>query len=229
MESFKQKRANLLNDNPIASHGSWISKHSIAAGSPLHQGGSYKQSPLDQIQGNNKGRYAGGFGGDGGDLLDGDGDGDTMFNDSNNDGTMASRALNSFNDFNRVAANAATDTIKKQLKGVANVAKSLIPSPMNQGTGDTAISDSNNDGNAVSRSLVAARNALDPSTKRALGNQNSSNQMFDYDSDGDTMFNDSNNDGTMLSRGLIAARNYLDPSAKQALGNKNSKRQLFDL
>ena len=48
MESFKQKRANLLNDNPIASHGSWISKHSIAAGSPLHQGGSYKQSPLDQ-------------------------------------------------------------------------------------------------------------------------------------------------------------------------------------
>ena len=48
MESFKQKRANLLNDNPIASHGSWLSKHSIAAGSPLHQGGSYKQSPLDQ-------------------------------------------------------------------------------------------------------------------------------------------------------------------------------------
>ena len=47
MESFKQKRANLLNDNPIASHGSWISKHSIAAGSPLHQGGSGK-SPLYQ-------------------------------------------------------------------------------------------------------------------------------------------------------------------------------------
>jgi len=50
MESFKQKRANLLNDNPIASHGSWISKHSIAAGSPLRQGGSYKQSPLEQSQ-----------------------------------------------------------------------------------------------------------------------------------------------------------------------------------
>ena len=50
MESFKQKRANLLNDNPIASHGSWISKHSIAAGSPLHQGGSGK-SPLYQNQG----------------------------------------------------------------------------------------------------------------------------------------------------------------------------------
>ena len=132
MESFKQKRANLLNDNPIASHGSWISKHSIAAGSPLHQGGSYKQSPLDQIQGNNSTTRRGTFSGDGGDLLDADGDGDTMFNDSNNDGTMASRALNSFNDFNRVAANAATDTIKKQLKGVANVAKSLAPSPLYQ-------------------------------------------------------------------------------------------------
>ena len=48
MESFKQKRANLLNDNPIASHGSWISKHSIAAGSPLHQGGSSKGSPMKQ-------------------------------------------------------------------------------------------------------------------------------------------------------------------------------------
>ena len=47
MESFKQKRANLLNNNPIASHGSWISKHSIAAGSPVHLGGSGK-SPLYQ-------------------------------------------------------------------------------------------------------------------------------------------------------------------------------------
>jgi len=47
MESFKQKKANLLNDNPIASHGSWISKHSIAAGSPVHMGGSGK-SPLYQ-------------------------------------------------------------------------------------------------------------------------------------------------------------------------------------
>ena len=45
MESFKQKRANLLKDNPIAYHGSWISKHSIAAGSPVHMGGSGK-SPL---------------------------------------------------------------------------------------------------------------------------------------------------------------------------------------
>lgn len=47
MESFKQKRANLFNENPIASHGSWISKHSIAAGSPVHMGGS-KKSPLYQ-------------------------------------------------------------------------------------------------------------------------------------------------------------------------------------
>ena len=52
MESNKQERSNLLNDNPIAARagGSWISKHSIAAGSPLHQGGSYKQSPLEQKQ-----------------------------------------------------------------------------------------------------------------------------------------------------------------------------------
>ena len=45
MESNKQEKKNLLNDNPIASHGSWISKHSIAAGSPIHMGGSGK-SPL---------------------------------------------------------------------------------------------------------------------------------------------------------------------------------------
>lgn len=50
MESNKQEKKNLLNDNPIASHGSWISKHSIAAGSPLHMGGSGK-SPLDQRTG----------------------------------------------------------------------------------------------------------------------------------------------------------------------------------
>ena len=49
MESNKQEKKNLLKDNPIASHGSWISKHSIAAGSPLHVGGSGK-SPLYQDQ-----------------------------------------------------------------------------------------------------------------------------------------------------------------------------------
>ena len=54
MESFKQKRANLLNDNPIASHGSWISKHSIAAGSPVHMGGSSKGSPMYQTPGENE-------------------------------------------------------------------------------------------------------------------------------------------------------------------------------
>lgn len=47
MESNKQEKKNLLNDNPIASHGSWISKHSIAAGSPVHMGGSGK-TPLYQ-------------------------------------------------------------------------------------------------------------------------------------------------------------------------------------
>ena len=37
MESNKQEKKNLLKDNPIASHGSWISKHSIAAGSPTSE------------------------------------------------------------------------------------------------------------------------------------------------------------------------------------------------
>ena len=49
MESNKQERSNLLNKNPITARagGSWISKHSTAAGSPLQQGGSGK-SPLYQ-------------------------------------------------------------------------------------------------------------------------------------------------------------------------------------
>ena len=94
------------------------------------------------------------------------------------------------------------------------------------GDGDTAFSDSKEDGNMVSRGLDKARNFVDSQPKKA---PRSNNQMFDYDGDGDTMFNDSNNDGTMLSRALISARNYLDPSAKQALGNKNSKKQLLDL
>jgi len=42
MESNKQEKSNLLNDNPIARRagGSWMSKHSVAGGSPLHKGGS---------------------------------------------------------------------------------------------------------------------------------------------------------------------------------------------
>tara|TARA_B110000444_G_scaffold250136_1_gene276084 strand:- start:504 stop:1541 length:1038 start_codon:yes stop_codon:yes gene_type:complete len=50
MESNKQEKSNLLNDNPIARRagGSWMSKHSVAGGSPLHKGGSYKGSPAHQ-------------------------------------------------------------------------------------------------------------------------------------------------------------------------------------
>ena len=49
-ESAGQERKNLMQDNPIASHagGSWMSKHSMAAGSPVHKGGSYKGSPAHQ-------------------------------------------------------------------------------------------------------------------------------------------------------------------------------------
>ena len=46
--------------------------------------------------------------------------------------------------------------------------------------GDTAFNDSSNDGNMVSRGLIAARNYLDPSAKQASGNKNSKNQMFDF-------------------------------------------------
>ena len=52
-------------------------------------------APTKQIQGNNKKKNAGKFSGDGGQLFDGDGDGDTVFNDSNNDGTMLSRGVKS--------------------------------------------------------------------------------------------------------------------------------------
>tara|TARA_R110002153_G_scaffold43263_2_gene122359 strand:- start:66 stop:410 length:345 start_codon:yes stop_codon:yes gene_type:complete len=50
-------------------------------------------APTKQIQGNNKKENAGKPSGDGGQLFDADGDGDTVFNDSNNDGTMLSRGL----------------------------------------------------------------------------------------------------------------------------------------
>lgn len=52
-----------------------------------------KSAPTKQIQGDNKKKNAGKFSGDGGQLFDADGDGDTVFNDSNNDGTMLSRGL----------------------------------------------------------------------------------------------------------------------------------------
>tara|TARA_B110000967_G_scaffold42431_1_gene42401 strand:+ start:327 stop:668 length:342 start_codon:yes stop_codon:yes gene_type:complete len=62
-------------------------------------------APAKQIQGNNKGKNAGKFSGDGGQLFDADGDGDTVFNDSNNDGTMLSRGLNAAkNAYNKGAA-----------------------------------------------------------------------------------------------------------------------------
>ena len=62
-------------------------------------------APAKQIQGNNKGKNAGKFSGDGGQLFDADGDGDTVFNDSNNDGTMLSRGLRAAkNAYNKGAA-----------------------------------------------------------------------------------------------------------------------------
>ena len=72
-------------------------------------------APAKQIQGNNKGKNAGKFSGDGGQLFDADGDGDTVFNDSNNDGTMLSRGLKAVkNAYNKGAA--SSDAQAKKAK-----------------------------------------------------------------------------------------------------------------
>jgi hypothetical protein len=49
MESAKQERKNLMNDMPIVNRasGSWMSKHSRAAGSPAEMGGSGKMNPIE--------------------------------------------------------------------------------------------------------------------------------------------------------------------------------------
>ncbi len=52
MESNSQEKKNLMQDMPIdriaGGAGSWMSKHSMSAGSPAHKGGSYKGSPAHQ-------------------------------------------------------------------------------------------------------------------------------------------------------------------------------------
>jgi len=67
-------------------------------------------APTKQIQGNNKGKNAGKFSGEGGQLFDADGDGDTVFNDSNNDGTMLSRGITSA--YNAIKKGAASSDAK---------------------------------------------------------------------------------------------------------------------
>jgi hypothetical protein len=49
MESAKQERKNLMNDMPIVNRasGSWMSKHSRAAVSPVEMGGSGKMNPIE--------------------------------------------------------------------------------------------------------------------------------------------------------------------------------------
>jgi len=76
-------------------------------------------APTKQIQGNNTTKNRGKFGHDGGDLLDADGDGDTIFNDSNNDGTMLSRGLKSaYNAYKKGAA--ISDAKAKKAKSMQN-------------------------------------------------------------------------------------------------------------
>ena len=54
MESNSQEKKNLMQDMPIdriaGGGGSWMSKHSMSAGSPAHKGGSYKGSPAHQAE-----------------------------------------------------------------------------------------------------------------------------------------------------------------------------------
>ena len=54
MESNSQEKKNLMQDMPIdriaGGAGSWMSKHSLSAGSPVHKGGSYKGSPAHQVE-----------------------------------------------------------------------------------------------------------------------------------------------------------------------------------
>ena len=105
MESNKQEKYNLMHDNPVAKHASWMSKHaSNSRMSPLEKG----HSPLEKHKAGHKepttmqkirnfvepGLSKNQSGNSRQQMFDYDGDGDTVFNDSNKDGTMASRALN---------------------------------------------------------------------------------------------------------------------------------------
>lgn len=46
-ESANQEKKNLNKDMPVVKQASWMSKHSMAAGSPVAMGGSYKGSPME--------------------------------------------------------------------------------------------------------------------------------------------------------------------------------------
>jgi len=104
MESNKQEKYNLMHDNPVAKHASWMSKHaSNSRMSPLEKG----HSPLEKhLAGHTEpttmqkirnfvepGLSKNQSGNSRQQMFDYDGDGDTMFNDSNRDGTMLGRGI----------------------------------------------------------------------------------------------------------------------------------------
>lgn len=103
MESNKQEKYNLLHDNPVAKHasgGSWMSKHSNSAfqmgHSPLekHKAGHTEPTTMQRIRNFvEPGLSKNQSGNSRQQMFDYDGDGDTVFNDSNRDGTMLSRGL----------------------------------------------------------------------------------------------------------------------------------------
>jgi len=53
-ESANQEKKNLNKDMPVVKQASWMSKHSIAAGSPVAMGGSYKGSAMEMKGGKKK-------------------------------------------------------------------------------------------------------------------------------------------------------------------------------
>lgn len=81
MESNKQEKYNLLHDNPVAKHGSWMSKHSKSAFQMGHSPMEMGRNGEDKNPKNKKKNTSGVFGGD------------TIMGDENNDGNMLSRGL----------------------------------------------------------------------------------------------------------------------------------------
>ena len=108
MESAKQEKYNLMHDNPVAKHasGSWMSKHSKSAfqmgHSPLEKHKSGHEEPTAAQKFRNfvePGLSKNQSGNSRQQMFDYDNDGDTVFNDSNKDGTMLSRGVRKAADY----------------------------------------------------------------------------------------------------------------------------------
>ena len=108
MESNKQEKYNLMHDNPVAKHasGSWMSKHSNSAlymgHSPLekHEAGHEEPTAIQKFRNFTEPDLPSNYSGNrSNQMFDYDNDGDTVFNDSNEDGTMLSRGVSQAVDY----------------------------------------------------------------------------------------------------------------------------------